>query len=97
MKIADCLARANELKSISDSARLDAELLLCDVLGKERSYLFTWPETELSHGQQSQFSALFERRLRGEPVAHILGFREFWSLNFAVNPSTLIPRPIRSV
>lgn len=72
---------------------LDADLLLAFVLGKSRTWLFTWPERELSDDQQRQFGDLIRRRLNGEPVAHMLGTREFWSLPLKVNPSTLIPRP----
>ncbi|MBV1786791.1 peptide chain release factor N(5)-glutamine methyltransferase [Marinobacterium sp. D7] len=77
----------------SDSARLDAELLLCHVLEKTRSYLFTWPERELDPDQQAQYLALLERRIAGEPVAHLTGLREFWTLSLEVTPDTLIPRP----
>jgi len=77
----------------SDTARLDAELLLCEVLGRERTYLFTWPEKLLDDDLVAGFDGLLARRLAGEPVAHILGYREFWSLNLKVNNSTLIPRP----
>ncbi len=91
--IAQCLQLASELESISDSARLDIELLLCHILQKNRTYLFTWPEKVLSPEQAEQFSQFFSRRKSGEPIAHILGQREFWSLPLAVNNSTLIPRP----
>lgn len=77
----------------SDSPRLDAELLLANVLDVERSYFFTWPEKPLANDQSDAFAELLRRRLNGEPVAHILGQRGFWSLQLAVNPSTLIPRP----
>ena len=77
----------------SDTPALDAEILLCHVLGKERVYLYTWPEKELESRQLSDFSALIARRQKGEPVAYITGFREFWSLPLKVNQSTLIPRP----
>ncbi|BFM17141.1 peptide chain release factor N(5)-glutamine methyltransferase [Maricurvus nonylphenolicus] len=87
------LARASELDQISDSARLDVELLLAECVERERTYLYTWPEKELTPEQQARFESLFSRRLTGEPVAHILGQREFWSLPLQVNPSTLIPRP----
>jgi release factor glutamine methyltransferase len=86
-------AAAERLQSLSDSARLDAELLLCHVLGKPRTYLYTWPEKALSEAQSAALSALLARRERGEPVAHILGQREFWSLALAVTADTLIPRP----
>ncbi|WP_111641054.1 peptide chain release factor N(5)-glutamine methyltransferase [Marinimicrobium alkaliphilum] len=93
MTIAECLRRAAELASVSDSPRLDAELLLCRVLERERTYLYTWPERELSASQAQAFDMLWQRRRRGEPVAHILGVREFWSLPLQVDASTLIPRP----
>lgn len=88
---------ANLLKQVdlpeSDTAVLDAEILLCHVLGKERVYLYTWPEKALSDQQVSEFSALIIRRQKGEPIAYITGSREFWSLSLKVNESTLIPRP----
>lgn len=77
----------------SDSARLDAELLLCDVLSCNRTYLFTWPDKTLSDEYLAAFDALVARRVKGEPIAHILGFRQFWTLDLAVTPDTLIPRP----
>lgn len=75
------------------SPSLDAAVLLCHVLDKPRSYLMTWPEKALTLSQQTQFEALLARRLSGEPVAYIIGEREFWSLPLKVAPSTLIPRP----
>lgn len=77
----------------SDSARLDAELLLCEVLSCNRTYLFTWPDKALADESLSLFESLVERRAKGEPIAHILGFRQFWTLDLAVTPDTLIPRP----
>ncbi len=77
----------------SESARLDAELLLCHVLGVSRSWLYAWPDQTLRTEQQQRFDALVARRAKGEPIAHILGEREFWSLNLKVTPDTLIPRP----
>jgi release factor glutamine methyltransferase len=82
-----------KLSSLSDSARLDCELLLCFVLNKPRAYLLTWPDTELSDDQSTKFNLLLERRMHGEPIAHILGERGFWSLDLKVTPDTLIPRP----
>lgn len=93
MNIAELIRRAQELVEISDTPRLDIEVLLCHVLEKPRSYLFAWPDEMLTDQQQALFSALFERRKQGEPVAHLTGVREFWSLPLQVNPSTLIPRP----
>lgn len=84
---------ATRLRVVSDSARLDAELLLCHVLGRPRSYLYTWPERELDEADRAALDTLTVRRLNGEPIAHILGKREFWSLELAVSADTLIPRP----
>jgi release factor glutamine methyltransferase len=93
LTIAQCLGFSPQLASVSDSPRLDIELLLAHILQKNRTYLFAWPEKDLTSVQVEQFEAYFARRLSGEPVAHILGRREFWSLPLAVNNSTLIPRP----
>ena len=89
------LLRAASLRfsQISDTPQLDAELLLCQVLDCNKTYLFTWPENPLSEAQQSTFEVFCQRRDKGEPIAHILGVREFWSLSLEVNASTLIPRP----
>ncbi|MGE6460626.1 peptide chain release factor N(5)-glutamine methyltransferase [Pseudoalteromonas tetraodonis] len=84
---------ANLLASSSDSAKLDAQVLLLNILQKPRSYLFTWPEKRLTDEQSQAFERACERRLNGEPVSHITGYREFWSLQLEVNPTTLIPRP----
>lgn len=93
--IADALKLSTRLGS--DSARIDTELLLCRALARDRSYLYTWPDKDLSDAQWQTFQALFNRRLTGEPMAHILGEREFWSLTLNVNNSTLIPRPATEV
>jgi release factor glutamine methyltransferase len=77
----------------SDTARLDVELLLCHCLAKPRSYLRAWPERLLTEQQHQNFRQLLARRLDGEPIAYILGEREFWSLPLKVSPATLIPRP----
>lgn len=80
-------------KEQSDTARLDAEVLLCHVLGKLYSYLFTWPERELTPEQAEQFESMLAQRILGTPVAYITGEKEFWSLKLNVSPSVLIPRP----
>jgi len=77
----------------SDTAQIDAELLLGAALGATRAGLYAWPERLLSPSEQSRFEALLERRILGEPVAYILGEREFWSLRLRVTPAVLIPRP----
>ena len=91
VSIADAL-RQSELPE-SETPALDKEVLLCHVLNKDRTYLFTWPERTLDQQQLSAFYALLERRQKGEPVAYLTGVREFWSLSLKVHQSTLIPRP----
>jgi release factor glutamine methyltransferase len=75
------------------SARLEAELLLCHMLGVERMYLYTHFDRPLHGGELSQFRALVARRRGGECNAHITGQKEFWSLEFEVNRDVLVPRP----
>ncbi len=75
------------------NAHLEAEILLCHVLRCARSHLLARPEQPLTAAQQESFAILAARRAAGEPVAHITGTREFWSLALAVTPDTLIPRP----
>ncbi|HKJ08462.1 MAG TPA: peptide chain release factor N(5)-glutamine methyltransferase [Gammaproteobacteria bacterium] len=91
--IQQAIAHAAAALADSDSPRLDAEVLLAHVLERPRSYLYTWPDRELSAEQASRFRVLVERRASGTPVAHITGRREFWSLDLEVTPDTLIPRP----
>lgn len=77
----------------SESPRRDAEILLEHVTGKARTYLLAFGETELTADQHAQLSDLLSRRKAGEPVAHLTGEREFWSLPLFVSAATLIPRP----
>ncbi|MGL5199060.1 MAG: peptide chain release factor N(5)-glutamine methyltransferase, partial [Aeromonas veronii] len=63
------------------------------LLDCRRSYLMTWPERELDAAQQATLLTWLARRLNGEPIAHLVGEREFWSLPLKVSPATLIPRP----
>lgn len=81
------------LLQVSNTARLDAELLLMHVLQVERGYLYINSNKTLSEAEENRFGALLQRRLSGEPIAYILGKREFWSLEFDVNCDVLIPRP----
>ena len=85
LTIGQAQAMQQGLQSLSDSPALDVSLLLCHVLNRPRSYLYTWPERELDGQQQALFEQLLARRLKGEPIAHILGVREFWSLPLAVS------------
>ncbi|AEG02194.1 peptide chain release factor N(5)-glutamine methyltransferase [Methylomonas methanica] len=92
--IQSLLDRASvQLSGISDSARLDAEVLLCHCLGKQRSFLRAWPERQLDAVHVEQFQQLLEQRRQGTPIAYLTGEREFWSRTFKVTPEVLIPRP----
>ncbi|MBW8246189.1 peptide chain release factor N(5)-glutamine methyltransferase [Enterobacter mori] len=79
--------------SESESPKRDAEILLEHVTGKSRTYLLAFGETLLTAEQEAQLAALLARRKMGEPVAHLVGEREFWSLPLYVSAATLIPRP----
>ncbi len=91
--IGDLLARATELAPVSSSPRLDVEVLLCHCLGCDRSRLFARPEQAVDADALRSFETLLARRRHGEPIAHLTGEREFWSLALKVTPDTLIPRP----
>lgn len=94
MTINQLLQRAgSELSAISDSAFLDAEILLAHALCRPRSFLRAHASEEVAANQAQQFATLIARRLQREPVAYITGSKEFWSLDLHVNRSTLIPRP----
>jgi len=77
----------------SDSARLDAELLVLHVLEKPRSFLYSHPESILDTNQLAAANYLVQRRCEGTPVAYLLGQKEFWSLMLTVDERVLIPRP----
>ena len=80
-------------QAIQQIDRLDAEALLCHLLQRERSYLRSWPEREIDAELNAQFQTLVARRQQGEPLAYLIGWREFWSLRLHVTRATLIPRP----
>ena len=84
---------AEDLQGISGSPRLDAEVLLAAVLECDRAYLFAYGDKVVDDTARDIFRHYIERRKAGEPVAYIIGKREFWSLLLSVNDSTLIPRP----
>lgn len=91
--IADCLQSATERLKYSESAKLDAQLLLLDAVNRpDRSYLMAWSDKLVTQAQLTHFQRQLERRINGEPMAYILGHQEFWSLALQCNPSTLIPR-----
>jgi len=77
----------------SQDARSETQTLLQHALNVNRAYLLAHPEQELDAAQTAAYRALLQRRLAGEPIAYILGEREFFGLKFKVSLATLIPRP----
>ena len=75
------------------SFTLAAELLLLDVLGRNRTWLYAHPEEIVSDAELQRFFELIARRAAGEPTQHLTGKQEFWGLEFEVTPDVLIPRP----
>jgi release factor glutamine methyltransferase len=82
------LARARDLIDPADAA-----LLLAHALGKSRSWLFAHADDALGEAEAARFDVLLARRAAGEPVAYLTGWRGFWTLELAVTPATLVPRP----
>jgi release factor glutamine methyltransferase len=81
------------LRHCSDTARLDAELLLAHVLGRSRAYLGAHPEIHPATDCVGRYQDLIRRRARSEPIAYLTGEREFWSLPLTITPDVLVPRP----
>jgi len=77
----------------SDTAHMDANILVGYCLQKTRTWLMTWPDAVLTGAQVGELDGYVARRVKGEPVAYIVGEQEFWSLLLKVNHFTLIPRP----
>lgn len=82
-----------QLTGISDSPRLDAELLLARALDVSRSYLVAHPDDRPDGDARRRFAQAMAERARGVPIAYIVGEKEFWSATFMVTPATLVPRP----
>ncbi len=74
-------------------ARLEAEVMVMDVMRMPRQAIFAEQESQVSPQQEEQLAAIVERRLTREPLAYILNYREFYGVNLLVNPDVLIPRP----
>jgi release factor glutamine methyltransferase len=92
--VADALqAGVRTLESRSDTPRLDAEILLSKLLDVSRSALIVRGQDLLAEDRRRAYAELLTRRARGAPVAYLTGSREFWSLNLAVTPDVLVPRP----
>ena len=86
-------AAQERLRPVSESAALDAHVLLAETLGKSRAYLLTHDDETLSFEQERQLNAWVSRRAAGEPVAYITGRRAFYDREIIVTPEVLIPRP----
>lgn len=76
-----------------DNPRLDAEVLLSHILGKDRLYLYVHFDQPLSREELSQFRAMVKKRVMRISVAYIIGYKEFMGHNFLVSPAVLVPRP----
>jgi release factor glutamine methyltransferase len=86
-------AATEKLHGVSEAPRLEAELLLARAIDMPRSFLFAHPEDELDDDALQRLDEAVARRLAGEPMAYITGSKEFWSMELAVSPATLVPRP----
>jgi len=93
MTIQDIISIYSKKLTKSASPLLDTELLLCQVLNKSKEYLLTYPDKVITNDQLRKFQLLFKRRLKCEPIAYLLGHKEFYGLDFKVNKNVLIPRP----
>ena len=91
--IKQALSQAQRLRAVSESWRLESEILLADALKSNREALFAWPAQELSRQQADAYQHMMQRRERGEPIAYITGKQAFWDFELKVNPQVLIPRP----
>jgi release factor glutamine methyltransferase len=74
-------------------ARLDAEVLLAHVIKKNRAWIFTHMHDPLDASSRTAFDTAVQRRTKREPLQYIVGFQEFWGLDFRVTPDVLVPRP----
>jgi len=82
------------LQRVADNPRHEAEILLAAALGRTRAWIMAHPEERvLDCDATDRYEAYVTRRSHGEPVAYVLGEKEFWSLSLAVTPDVLIPRP----
>ena len=95
MNIQTLLNKANKIlgSSSSKSPKLDSEILLSEVIKKNRKYLILNSNEELKKKNIKSFDCLVKRRKRGEPIAYLVKKKEFWKQNFYINKNVLIPRP----
>jgi len=83
----------NLLRDVSDTNQLDARILLCEVMQVKQDYLLRYPEKVLTVGQIAAFQSLIAKRIKGTPVAYLLGKQGFYDIEVCVTPDVLIPRP----
>ncbi len=81
------------LRTVSDTPRVEAEILLMHVTASSRAGLLAYPEHSLTPAQQSRYQKLVARRASGYPLPYLTGIVEFYALDFEVTPEVLIPRP----
>jgi len=95
MNLENTIKQASQkLKNYKISSHaLDAEIILADIVGVKREFLLVNSEINISEKMIKKYDIAIKRRTNSEPVAYILGKKEFWSENFLVNRSTLVPRP----
>ena len=90
--LADAAQALNQVNP-TENGKVDALVLLQHATGKSRTQILAFDETEIDEKVRLKLTALLDRRLKGEPIAYILGEKEFWSLPLNVSEETLIPRP----
>ena len=93
LRIEALLADGEKHLSRTDTPRLQAELLLAHALARPRSHLIAHARSSIDARGAQRYHELLARAVAGEPIAYLLGEREFWSLSFKVSPAVLIPRP----
>ena len=93
MRIDQALSWAVQQLEGGESPSVDAKVILANILEKSQTFLFTWPDKTLDALQVTHFENAIARRKKGEPVAYIVGRRDFWTLSLFTSPDTLIPRP----
>lgn len=93
MRIDDALALHVELADISDTPLMDCQLVLCHLLGVDRSWLYAHGDEYLNEAQLCRYEQCLALRKQGSPVAYLVGHKHFWRMELAVSPATLVPRP----
>ncbi len=86
------LADTSDLAASAPDYHLDAQILLASVCGRDRAWLYAWPESSIEQQMVDLFQQLWRRRLDKTPMAYLTGKQEFWSMTLSVSPDVLIPR-----